>query len=239
MWCESDPTPGTAHERVHVPRGRRDRWGSAATCGGVQISLLLEVAHRVGIVRPKSAWPNFLELVRLPAGSAVHVGLDDASRPGARAPFRDATMSPKALLLTIYSIALPGVKSRMRPSSLSHPSGRHTKRWFTNVRPACSTIGPAEGGNGGRGGKRNARIGAQTRYRLAISIARRQNLLGLDRRAVRRLPRADSPPRNRIPATHPTVERIAGRPESEIRATRPVGRVMFESGGVACGIETS
>src|SRR5690348_7452482 len=50
------------------------------------------------IVAAESAWPNFLEIVRLPAGSAVSTYVSmTASRTWRSRSFRDATMSPKLL----------------------------------------------------------------------------------------------------------------------------------------------
>src|SRR2546422_7783234 len=50
------------------------------------------------MVAAESVWPNFLEIVRLPAGSAVSTEVSiTASRTWRSRSFRDATMSPKLL----------------------------------------------------------------------------------------------------------------------------------------------
>src|SRR6267143_2493263 len=161
-----------------------------------------------------------------------------ASRTWRSRSFRDATMSPK--LLPANNLARSPYSGQVTDEAVEPepPFGTAHQALVYNVRPAL--LDPSGGGGRQRaaeGGKRNARIGAQREVQaLQFRLRVGQNLLGLDRRQSGAYRAPIALPRRPIPATHPTVERMRGRPESEIRATRPVGRVMSRAAAVACGI---
>src|SRR6267378_2532854 len=147
-----------------------------------------------------------------------------ASRTWRSRSFRDATMSPK--LLPANNLALPTYTGQVTDEGVEpKPALRGAREpLFPDLRP--SPLHPQSGtGRRGaaKGGKRNACVGAQREVQaLQFPLLFGQNLLGLDRRQSGAYRTSVALPGRPIPATHPAVERMRGRPESEIGATRPV-----------------
>src|SRR2546425_6723947 len=161
-----------------------------------------------------------------------------ASRTWRSRSLRDATMSPK--LLPANNLARSTHTGQVTDEGVEpKPALRRAREPLVpDLRP--SPLHP-HGGTGrqgaAKGGKRNACVGTQREVQaLRFPLLLRQSLLDLDRQQTGAYRASVALPRRSIPATHPAVERMRGRPESEIRATRPVGRVMSRAAAVACGI---
>src|SRR5713226_2227392 len=161
-----------------------------------------------------------------------------ASRTWRSRSFRDATMSPK--LLPANNLARSTYAGQVTDEGVEPepPFGTTHQALVHDVRPAL--LDPSGGRRRQRaaeGGNRNPGIGAQREVQaLQFPLLLGQDLLRLDRRQSGAYRASVALPRRPIPATHPAVERMRGRPEAEIRATRPVGRVRPSAAAVACGI---
>src|SRR2546425_715301 len=161
-----------------------------------------------------------------------------ASRTWRSRSFRDATMSPK--LLPANNLARSTYTGQVTDEGVEpKPALRRAREpLLPDLRP--SPLHP-QGGTGrqgaAQGGKRNACVGPQREVQaLQFPLLLRQSLLDFDRQQSSAYRASVALPCRSIPATHPAVERMRGRPESQIRATRPVGRVMSRPAAVACGI---
>src|SRR5712692_5666851 len=161
-----------------------------------------------------------------------------ASRTWRSRSFRDATMSPK--LLPANNLARSTYTGQVTNEGVEPepPFGTAHQALLDDVRPAL--LDPPGGRRWQRaaeGGNRNTGIGAQREVQaLQFPLLLRQSLLDFDCRQSGAYRASVALPGRPIPATHPAVERMRGRPESQIRATRPVGRVMPRAAAVACGI---
>src|SRR5438034_464626 len=188
------------------------------------------------MVAAESVWPNFLEIVRLPAGSAVSTQVSiTASRTWRSRSFRDPAMSPKLLPANnldrspqVGQVADEGVQAEPALGCAYQPL-------VPDLRPApLHPTGGSRRQRAAEGGKWHPCIGPQREVQaLEFPLLLGQDLLGVDRRQPGGHRAPIGLPRRQIPATHPAVEGMRRGAEPEIGATRPVGGIMTRAEPVA------